>query len=53
MTVKPYDYAQRGAVQPISWEHFHGLCKELAVAAAGYARDLFLAVGAEASTRAR
>lgn len=40
-----YDYSTRRGVLPVSWEDFHGLCKGLARAVAGYAPEIILAVG--------
>lgn len=40
-----YDYSERKGVLPISWQDFHGLCKALAQAAAGFAPDLILPIG--------
>jgi uncharacterized protein len=41
----PYSsYHERKGVRPVSWEVFHGLCKGLAQAAAGYGPELILAV---------
>lgn len=45
MPPKSYDYSLRSGVLPISWEHFHGLCKALAVAVARFQPELILPVG--------
>lgn len=45
MTANPYSYDNRQGVHPISWNDFHGLCKGLAQAVAGYAPEIILAVG--------
>jgi hypothetical protein len=38
------DYSTRSGILPISWEYFHGLCKALAAAAAGFDPQVILAV---------
>jgi uncharacterized protein len=41
----PYSsYQERKGVRPVSWEMFHGLCKGLAQAVAGYDPEIILAV---------
>ncbi|MFN2198311.1 MAG: phosphoribosyltransferase [Anaerolineales bacterium] len=45
MTQPPYDYSARSGVLPIDWNDFHGLCRALAQAAAGYAPHILLPVG--------
>jgi hypoxanthine phosphoribosyltransferase len=42
---KPYDYTTRKGIRPISWEDFHGICKALAAAAAGFQPELILPIG--------
>jgi len=45
MTTKPYNYANRNGLLPISWDHFHGLCMALTAAVARYEPDIILPVG--------
>lgn len=45
MSINPYDYSTRKGIYPIPWELFHGLCKALAVAAAGFQPGIILPVG--------
>lgn len=45
MAQKPYDYATRKNVRPISWEDFHGICKALALAVTPLELDLILPIG--------
>lgn len=45
MSQNPYDYTSRQGVQPISWEDFHGLCKALAKAVAGWRPEIILPIG--------
>jgi hypoxanthine phosphoribosyltransferase len=45
MAQTPYDYSTRQGVRPISWEEFHGLCKGLVRAVAGFNPEIILAVG--------
>lgn len=44
MSQNSYDYASRKGIQPISWEHFHGLCKGLARAVAPFRPQIILPV---------
>jgi hypoxanthine phosphoribosyltransferase len=44
MAEPSYDYSTRQGIVPISWEDFHGLCRALARAAAGWQTELVLAV---------
>lgn len=41
----PYDYANRSSILPISWEHFHGICKALAQAVFPWRPEIILPVG--------
>jgi hypoxanthine phosphoribosyltransferase len=41
----PYNYSARKSIHPLSWEDFHGLCKALAVAAAGFRPEIVLPIG--------
>ena len=45
MAKNPYDYENRTAIQPISWEDFHGLCKGLVVAVSHFRPEIILPVG--------
>ena len=45
MSDKPYDYENRSDIHPISWQHFHGLCKGLVMASASYRPEIILPVG--------
>ena len=45
MSKNPYDYENRTAVQPVSWEDFHSLCKGLAVAVSKFQPEIILPVG--------
>lgn len=45
MSQNPYDYQNRKAIHPISWEDFHGICKGLAKAVAVFQPEVILAVG--------
>jgi hypoxanthine phosphoribosyltransferase len=45
MPQKPYDYANRQGIHPISWEDFHGICKGLAQAVYSYRPQIILAIG--------
>ena len=45
MSKNPYDYENRSAVQPISWEDFHGLSKGLVVAVSRFRPEIILPVG--------
>jgi hypothetical protein len=45
MLKNPYDYENRTAVQPISWQDFHALCKGLAASAARFQPEIILPVG--------
>ena len=45
MSKNPYDYSARKGIHPISWEDFHGLCKALAVAVAGFQPEIILPIG--------
>ena len=45
MLNNPYDYENRSAVQPVSWEHFHGLCKGIVVAVSRFQPEIILPVG--------
>jgi uncharacterized protein len=39
------DYSKRIGVLPISWDHFHGICKALAQGVAAFQPELILAIG--------
>jgi uncharacterized protein len=39
------DYSKRIGALPISWDHFHGICKALAQAVAAFQPEMILAVG--------
>jgi len=41
----PYDYENRAAIRPISWEAFHGLCKGLVVALSCFRPEIILPIG--------
>ncbi|MEZ4670796.1 MAG: phosphoribosyltransferase family protein [Anaerolineae bacterium] len=45
MTISPYAYENRTSILPISWNDFHGLCKGLVQAVAGFSPEIILAVG--------
>ena len=45
MSKNPYDYENRTAVQPVSWEDFHSLCKGLVVAISHFKPEIILPVG--------
>lgn len=45
MIENPYDYENRTAIQPVSWEDFHGLCKGLVVAVSHFQPEIILPVG--------
>ena len=45
MSKNPYNYSARKGIHPISWEDFHGLCKALAVAVAGFQPEIILPIG--------
>ena len=45
MSQSPYDYTARQGIRPISWEDFHGICKALALAAAGFQPQIILPAG--------
>jgi hypoxanthine phosphoribosyltransferase len=45
MAQKPYDYTNRKGILPISWNHFHGICRALAAAVAGYRPEIILPIG--------
>ena len=45
MSKNPYDYENRTAVQPVSWEDFHSLCKGLVVAVSRFQPEIILPVG--------
>ena len=45
MSKNPYDYENRTAVQPVSWDDFHSLCKGLVVAVSHFKPEIILPVG--------
>ena len=45
MSKNPYDYENKTAVQPVSWEDFHSLCKGLVVAVSHFKPEIILPVG--------
>ncbi len=45
MSKSPYDYENRTDIYPISWEHFHGLCKGLVIALCHFQPEIILPVG--------
>jgi hypoxanthine phosphoribosyltransferase len=45
MTKNSYDYENREAVLPVSWQDFHGLCKGLAAAVSRFQPEIILPVG--------
>lgn len=45
MSKNPYDYENRTAVQPISWQDFHALCKGLVAAVSHFQPEIILPVG--------
>lgn len=44
MSQDSYDYARREGIQPISWNHFHGICKGLARAVAPFRPQVILPI---------
>ena len=44
MSQHSYDYASREGIQPISWEHFHGICKGLVRGVAPYRPQIILPI---------
>ncbi len=45
MLNNPYDYENRSAVQPVSWEYFYGLCKGIVIAVSKFQPEIILPVG--------
>ncbi len=45
MSSTPYDDTTRRGIHPISWEDYHGLCKALAAAAAGFRPEIIVPIG--------
>lgn len=45
MGTSSYDYSTREGTLPIAWEDFHGLCKALALAVAGFKPEIVLPIG--------
>lgn len=45
MSANPYDYGNRTDILPISWLHFHGLCKGLVIAISRYRPEIILPIG--------
>jgi uncharacterized protein len=39
------DYSNRTGILPISWDHFHGICRALVLGVSAYQPELILAVG--------
>jgi hypoxanthine phosphoribosyltransferase len=44
MTNERYDYANRKGILPISWQDFHGICKEIARAVASFQPEIILGI---------